>query len=124
MELLHFVDVRMEEVSRPLCEEVAALKLLLARVGESLELTGGLGLAPVQALLPLDSTERKSSVLPLELGSFEALATLTPQSPTSLVSGAVVELSSDAFFLLKSFAACSPVWRRLALDMARILTVS
>jgi hypothetical protein len=155
MELLHLVDVRVEEASRPLREEVAALKLLLARVGESSELTGGLGLAPVQALLPLDSTEQKSSVveeeylygcisprgspcqashldvavayeregmdemlnpmlhitpefhelceassdvLPLELGSFEALATLPPQSPTSLVSGAVVELSSDALF--------------------------
>jgi hypothetical protein len=63
MELLHLVDVRVEEASCPLREEVAALKLLLARVGESSELTGGLGLTPVQALLPLDSTEQKSSVV-------------------------------------------------------------
>jgi hypothetical protein len=48
MDLLQLVDVRVEEASRPLREEVAALKLLLARVGDSLELTGGLGHAPVQ----------------------------------------------------------------------------
>jgi hypothetical protein len=169
MELLHLVDVRVEEASRPLREEVATLKLLLARVGECSELTDGLGLAPVQALLPLDPTESSvveeeylygcisprgspcqashldvavayeregmdemldpmlhitpeyhelceasSDVLPLELGSFEALATLPPQSPTSLVSGTVVELSSDALFakelcgLLASLEAVSP----------------
>jgi hypothetical protein len=33
MELLQLVDVRVEEASRPLREEVAALKLLLAHVG-------------------------------------------------------------------------------------------
>jgi hypothetical protein len=42
--------------------------------------------------------EASSEVLPLELGSFEALATLPPQSPTSLVSGAVMEHSSNAPF--------------------------
>jgi hypothetical protein len=144
MELLQLVDVRVEEASRPLREEVAALKLLLARVGDSLE--GGLGLTPMQASFPLDSSEQKSSVveeehlyscisprgspyqssqldvsaayesegmdvildpvlhftpefhelceessevLSLELGSFEALAILPPQSPASLASGAV-----------------------------------
>jgi hypothetical protein len=53
-------------------------------------------------------------VLPLELGSFEALMTLSPQSSTSLVSGAVVKHSSDALFakelcdLLASLEAVSP----------------
>jgi hypothetical protein len=61
MELLQLVDVRVEEASRPLREEVAALKLLLARVGDSLE--GGLGLTPMQASFPLDSSEQKSSVV-------------------------------------------------------------
>jgi hypothetical protein len=156
MELVQLVNVRVEEASRPLREEVATLKLLLAHVGESSELTGGLGLIPVQASPPLDSTEKSSvveeehlygcisprgspcqspspqldvavayerggmdeisnpmlhitpefhelceessEVLPLELGSFEALATLPSQSPTSLVSRAVVEHSSDAIF--------------------------
>jgi hypothetical protein len=37
MHLLQLIDVRVEEASHPLLEEVAALKLLLARVGDSLE---------------------------------------------------------------------------------------
>jgi hypothetical protein len=68
MELLQLVDVHVEEASRPLREEVAALKLLLAHVGESSELTGGMGLDPMQASLPLDSTEQKSSVVEGEHG--------------------------------------------------------
>jgi hypothetical protein len=36
MEILQLVDVRVEEASRPLREEVATLKPLLARVGDSL----------------------------------------------------------------------------------------
>jgi hypothetical protein len=68
MELLQLVDVRVEEVSRPLRAEVATLKLLLAHVGVSLEPThahtvDGLGLASPQALCPLDSTEQKWSVV-------------------------------------------------------------
>jgi hypothetical protein len=61
-----------------------------------------------------DSCEASSEVHPLELGSFEALATLPPQSPTCLVSGSVVEHSSNALFakeicgLLTSFEAVSP----------------
>jgi hypothetical protein len=35
MELLQLVDVRMEEASRPLREELAMLKLLLAHTGDS-----------------------------------------------------------------------------------------
>jgi hypothetical protein len=67
MELLQLVDVRVEEASQPLREEVAALKLLLARVGDSLETpkactSSGLELAPAQASSPLDSTEQKSSM--------------------------------------------------------------
>jgi hypothetical protein len=50
MELLQLVDVHVEEASHPLREEVGALKLLLARIGDSLELTeactsSGLGTA-------------------------------------------------------------------------------
>jgi hypothetical protein len=62
------VDVHVEEVSRPLREEVANLKLLLTRFGVSLESTeaytrGGVGLVSTQASLPLDSTDLKSSVV-------------------------------------------------------------
>jgi hypothetical protein len=39
MELIQLVDVRVEEACRPLCEEVATLKLLLAHVGDSMEPT-------------------------------------------------------------------------------------
>jgi hypothetical protein len=68
MQLLQLVDARVEEASRPLRDEVAALKLLLARVGVSLEPTGACtygdtGLALAQASLPLDSTEQKSFVV-------------------------------------------------------------
>jgi hypothetical protein len=60
------VDVHVEEVSRPLREEVANLKLLLTRFGVSLEsmeayTRGGVGLVFMQASLPLDSL--KSSVV-------------------------------------------------------------
>jgi hypothetical protein len=41
-------------------------------------------------------SEASLEVLPLELGSSEALATLPPQSHTTLVSGAIMEHSSDA----------------------------
>jgi hypothetical protein len=52
MELLQLVDVRVEEASRPLREELATLKLLLACVGDSSKPTkactsGGLELAHV-----------------------------------------------------------------------------
>jgi hypothetical protein len=181
IELLQLVDARVEEASRPLREEVAALKLLLARVGDSLEPTGGLGHAPVQASFPLDSTAQKSfvveeehlygcisprgspcqspqpdvpaayesegmdaildpvlhitpefyelceessKVLPLEVGSSEALVTSLPQSPASLVSGAVLAHSSDALFakelcgLLASLEAASPGYGK---DIACVL---
>jgi hypothetical protein len=68
MELAQLVANRVEEASRPLREEVANLKLLLARVGVSFETTeacssGGQELATVEALFPLGSTEPKSSVV-------------------------------------------------------------
>jgi hypothetical protein len=68
MQLLQLVDVRVEEVSRPLREEVAALKLLLVRAGDSLEPTeactsGVIGISLAQASLLLDSTQQKSSVV-------------------------------------------------------------
>jgi hypothetical protein len=176
MELLQLVDVYVEEASRPLREEVATLKLLLTRVGDSLEPSkactpGGSGLAPAQASLKHDSTEHKffvveddhlygcisprgspqpvassastsegmdgivalvlqiipelhelceeySVVLPLEVGSFEALAVapapLPPHSPASMVSGEVLAHSSEVLFgtelcgLLASLEAASP----------------
>jgi hypothetical protein len=68
MELTQLVAVRVEEVSLPLHEEVASLKLLLARVGDSLEpieacSTSVHELATVQASLPLGPAEQKSSVV-------------------------------------------------------------
>jgi hypothetical protein len=61
MELLQLVDVRVEEASCPLREELATLKLLLARVGDSSEPTkacnsGGPELTPMQVSFPHDST--------------------------------------------------------------------
>jgi hypothetical protein len=85
MELLQLVDVRVKEVSRPLREEVAALKLLLVHAGVSLEPTrartvDGLGLAPAQASCPLDSTKQKSSVVEEEQlhGCFSPRGSLCP----------------------------------------------
>jgi hypothetical protein len=68
LELLQLVDVRVEEASRPLREELATLKLLLARAGDSSDpakacTSGGPKLAHGHALFPHDSTEQKSSVV-------------------------------------------------------------
>jgi hypothetical protein len=68
MELTQLVATRVEEATRPLREEVASLKLLLAHVGDSLEPTeacssGGHELATVQVSLALGSVEEKSSVV-------------------------------------------------------------
>jgi hypothetical protein len=68
MELLQLVDVRVEETSRPLREELATLKLMLARAGDSSEsakacTSSGPQLAPAQASLPHDCTEQKSLVI-------------------------------------------------------------
>jgi hypothetical protein len=68
MELLQLVDVCVEEASRPLREELATLKLMLARAGDSSELAkactfSGPQLAPSQASLPHDCTEQKSLVI-------------------------------------------------------------
>jgi hypothetical protein len=64
MELTQLV----EEASRPLREEVARLRLLLAHVGDSLERTeayssSGKELTTMQASLPLGSVEQMSSVV-------------------------------------------------------------
>jgi hypothetical protein len=69
MELLQLVDVRVEEASHPLREEVAALKLLLlVRVGFSLEPIeacpfDGLGLAKAHAPVARHSFEEMSPVV-------------------------------------------------------------
>jgi hypothetical protein len=68
LELAQLVANRVEEVSRPLREEVASLKMLLAHAGVSLEPTeacssDGQELAAVKASLPLSSEEQKSSVV-------------------------------------------------------------
>jgi hypothetical protein len=108
MELLQLVDVRVEEASRPLREEVAALKLMLARVGDSLEpteactygcfspraslSTSSLPAASIEAskvaaldlqIMPvLQGLHGESSVmLPMELVSLEALVVATTPSP-------------------------------------------
>jgi hypothetical protein len=65
MELAQLVSNRLEEVSCPLREVVASLKLLLASVGVPLEPTeacssGGKDLAIVQTSLPLSSAEQMS----------------------------------------------------------------
>jgi hypothetical protein len=94
MELLQLVDVRVEEASRPLREEVATLKLLLAHAGVSLEpaqtrTADGLGLAPVQAACPFDSAEQKSSVVEEDHlhGCFSPRGSLClPSQPDMLVA--------------------------------------
>jgi hypothetical protein len=61
MELLQLVDVHVEEVCRPLREEVATLKLLLMRVGDPLEPTEACtstGVRP-ESSFPIDSFEQK-----------------------------------------------------------------
>jgi hypothetical protein len=68
MELLQLVDVHIKEASRLLHEEMAMLKLLLARAGDSSEPTkactsGGPELAPVQASFQHDSTEQKRKMV-------------------------------------------------------------
>ncbi|KAK1646404.1 hypothetical protein QYE76_064209 [Lolium multiflorum] len=68
MEVDQLVANRVEEAARPLRDEVASLKLLLARVGASLEPTeacssGGQELGTVQASFPLGSADQKSSVV-------------------------------------------------------------
>uniref|UniRef100_A0ACD5YZB1 Uncharacterized protein n=1 Tax=Avena sativa TaxID=4498 RepID=A0ACD5YZB1_AVESA len=169
LELIQLVDVRIEEATRPLPEEVATLKQLLSRDGVSLEST------EAHYLAPLDSAKQKSSVveeehlfgcfsprgspyslsqpdvsaaskdedlsglmapvlqitpkphdlcgesnvvLPVELGSSEALEVTTtpspPQSPASAVGGGPLVHSSETLFarelcsLLASLEAASP----------------
>ncbi|KAK1617775.1 hypothetical protein QYE76_023292 [Lolium multiflorum] len=68
MELAQLVANLVEEASRPLREEVASLKLMLARVGVSLEppeacSSDGQEIATVQALFPLGSAGLNSSVV-------------------------------------------------------------
>jgi hypothetical protein len=63
MELLQLVDIRVEEATRFLREEAASLKLLLVRVGDSLEPieaynSGSVELIFTQASFPLDSIEK------------------------------------------------------------------
>ena len=75
---------RVEEASRPLREEVASLKLLLASVGVPLEPTeacssGGKDLAIVLTSLPLSSAEQKSSMVEI-----------TPELHESCVDSSVV----------------------------------
>jgi hypothetical protein len=76
MELAQLVAIRVEEVSHPLREEVASLKLLLASVGVSLDprepcSTGGQDVTTVQASIPLGFAEPKLSVVEITLGPHE-----------------------------------------------------
>jgi hypothetical protein len=65
MELAQLVANRVEEVSRPIHEEVASLKMLLARVGDSLQPTkicsSKQELSSVQASFSIGSVKQKSS---------------------------------------------------------------
>ncbi|KAK1644447.1 hypothetical protein QYE76_062252 [Lolium multiflorum] len=84
LELAQLVANRVEEASRPLREEVASLKLLLASVGVPLEPTevcssGGKDLAIVLTSLPLSSAEQKSSMVEI-----------TPELHESCVDSSVV----------------------------------
>jgi hypothetical protein len=120
LELLQLVDVHVEEASRPLREEVAALKLLLARVGDSLELTGGLGHAPVQASFLLDSTEQKSSVVEEE----HLYGCISPrgspcQSPQPVVSATYEREGMDG--ILDPVLQITPVFHELCEDSSKVL---
>lgn len=64
VELAQLVANHVEEMSRPLREEMASLKLLLARVGVPLE---PMGSCSMQASFPLGSAELKSSVVEITL---------------------------------------------------------
>jgi hypothetical protein len=90
MELAQLVANRVEDASRPLHEEVVGLKLLLARVGVSLEPTtsGEKEFAPVQVSFPLDSVEMKSSVV-------EITPELHELSGDSSLVSKLLELSGD-----------------------------
>jgi hypothetical protein len=101
MKLLQLVDIRIEEASRPLREEVANLKLLLTRFGDSLEsleacTRGGVGLVSTQASLPLDSTDLKSSVVEEEqlYGCFSPCGSPCP-SPRPFMSSPSVGEGMD-----------------------------
>jgi hypothetical protein len=107
MELLQLVDVRVEEASRPLREEVAMLKLQLARVGDSREPTEACtygcfsphaslctlslpaasmseatkAVAQDVQIMPELICGESSVVLPMELRSLEGLVVATTPSP-------------------------------------------
>uniref|UniRef100_A0ACD5ZYJ5 Uncharacterized protein n=1 Tax=Avena sativa TaxID=4498 RepID=A0ACD5ZYJ5_AVESA len=124
MELLQLVEVRIEEVARPLREEVATLKSLLVCVDDSLELavactSGGLGLAPAQASSLLDSTEQKSSVVeehlygcvsprgspcsllqPVLLATFESKGMDGVMAPVLQITPELHELSEESVVVL------------------------
>jgi hypothetical protein len=134
LELIQLIDVRVEEVSRPLREEVAALKLLLARVGDSLEPTEactsvGLELAHVQASFPLDSIEQKSPVVAEEhlYGCISPRRSpcLSPQPDVSVTSesgdlASVMQITPE----LHEFCGESSVVPLLELGSSEALTVA
>jgi hypothetical protein len=102
MELLQLVDIRIEEASCPLREEVANLKLLLAHFGDSLEAcTRGVpGLVSTQASLSLDSTDLKSSVVEEEqLYNFFSPCGSPCPSPRPFVSAASMGKGMDGILV-------------------------
>jgi hypothetical protein len=95
MELAQLVANRIEEACCPLREEVASLKLLLARAGVSLEAmevssSGGQDVATVQALFPLGSAEPKSSVVETTPGLHELCGVSSVVPELLELSGGVV----------------------------------
>lgn len=98
LELCQLVADRIEEVSRPLREEVATLKLLLAGVdGPSHPAkacdSDGLGLTQGEDLFPLDSAEEQSSVVEeaLHYGCFSPRGSSCPSTQFVATSAPVSE---------------------------------
>jgi hypothetical protein len=82
MELLQLVDVRVEEASRPLREEVAALKLLLACAGVSVEPTEACPSVCLGHTKPTASVALDSSVVEEE----HLHGCFSPRGPSSLLN--------------------------------------
>jgi hypothetical protein len=125
MELLQLVANHIEEVSRPLRDEVASLKLLLVRIGDSLGSSEactscGLGLAPSLASFPLDSTEQKSFMVEEEhlYGCFSPHSSLHP-SPQPDVS--VVSKSDEINRIMAPVPQITPELHELRVESSMLL---
>ena len=110
LELSQLIADRIEEAARPLREEVATLKLLLAGVdGPPKEARGsdGLGLAHGEALFPLDSVEQRSSVVEetLHFGCFSPRGSPCP-SPQLVATSATLSENNGEILAPKLQESC------------------